>query len=151
MYPDNLAAGLVTWMSQMTTTEPPVPSAAVRLATEDAGGQMWLYLLGGGSLVTILGMVGKGLTGWLSGRNAEVVRRDASLVVQRDTAWKERDEERRGRERAERNLALMMDHAGHLRYLLRKYGVPPAEIEIYPKLERNNDTTAPVEGAPTEA
>lgn len=143
MYPDNLAAGLVTWLSQAATTEPPVPSAAVRLAAQDAGGSMWLYLLGGGSLVTILSMLGKGLSGWLSGRAAETTRRDASLVVQRDTAWKERDDERRGRDLAQRNLTRMIDHAGHLRYLLRKHGVPPDEIEPYPVLERDDITTAP--------
>lgn len=42
----------------------------------------------------------------------------------------------------------MMDHAGHLRYLLRKHGVPPEEIETYPALERDDDNMAPTSGAP---
>lgn len=149
MEPDHFAFGVVSWLAQTAATEPPVPAAAVRLATTDPGGSMWLYLLGGGSLVTILGMLGKGLTGWMSGRVAETTRRDANLVVQRDTAWRERDDERRGRERAERNLAVLMEHAGHLRYLLRKHGVPPEEIEKYPSLERDNDM-APASGVPGE-
>lgn len=137
MEPDHLTVGLVTWLARTVETDPPIPSAAVRIAAENPDGSMWLYLLGGGSLVTVLGMIGKWVNEWRTGRAAEKVRRSADLVLQRDTAWDERDKEASKRARALRNLDAMRDYAGQLRYLCRIHGVPTQDIPTYPAMEHD--------------
>lgn len=119
------------------TIPPDVPGAAVTAVSTADQPNMWLYLLGGGSLVTIASMLGSAFKTWYSGRGQALIRRDASLVDQRDTAWRERDEERTARQRAERNQRRVESHAGQLVYLLNKYGVPADEIPDYPRLEQD--------------
>lgn len=166
-------AAATGWIVRALGVVPPDAPAATAAVTETVAQgsgdpNVILYLLGGGSAVTIIGMIGRGISALVSGRVAEASRQEMSLVKQRDKAWEERDAERTARERdartarerieeiedearrrierAERNLRRVVDHAGTLRYLCKIHGVPAEEIEPFPRLERNPDDPAPTSG-----
>ena len=101
-----------------------------------------LYLLGGGGGLGLLALIVKTIVDLIKGHRDGQVARDADMKLQRDTAWKERDDERAERIRLERVLSAVvacerrnsrrvLDYASKLRRLLSEMGVePPPEPEL---------------------
>lgn len=97
----------------------------------------WLYVIGGGGLVTIVTLLVTTVRDLIKGIPQAKVKRDAGLITQRDTAWKERDAERERASKAQkeadaadrradchgRNARRLWEHAAHLRRLLIVNGI----------------------------
>lgn len=148
MFPDHPVTMAAHWFARVAASPSadPTVAAAVGIAATNDGTSGWMYLLGGGSGVLILGMLGKAGHFLLSGAAKSEERREASLVLQRDTAWRERDDERKARLRVERkleralgNTRRLWDHIADLRYRLTMKGVPLEQLPQPPALD-NLDT-----------
>lgn len=66
--------------------------ASVTLKGVTVNDPWWVYLLGSGGGLAILTLTIKEIMSYFKGRGEAEVTRNASLVLQRDTAWHERDE-----------------------------------------------------------
>lgn len=118
------------------------------LAATDITHSPWLYLLGSGGGLALLGLIIKTVMDVLNGRAAGVETRNADMKTQRDTAWEERDEERRERILSDRRAAAearnarrLWDWAAKLRRMLIALGVPEDKIPAEPVLEDPNTIT----------
>jgi len=143
MFPE-IALALVLAVASPAPTAPTSP------------GDSWImYLIGSGGAVVIAGALFKTIQDLVKGRAQQKEARTADAILQRDTAWRERDEERRLRRRAERvaaceagNTRRMWDHASRLKRELIARGVPEAEIPAEPELK--DCELIPVEDDPDE-
>jgi hypothetical protein len=111
------------------------PFAAVEPSTN-----AWLYVISSTGGVAILTLIVTTLRDLLKGRISGKQVRNADMQTQRDTAWKERNAERRERLKEEargnakeRNVRRVLDYAARLRRQLLDAGLTPAVPE--PELE----------------
>lgn len=125
MLPHMLAAGLAT--------VPPVMAV-------NPVDNLWLYLIGSGGGLALVTLIVKTAMDLVRGRAAGVETRNADMKTQRDTAWKERNAERRERLKEEvrgnareRNVRRVLDYASRLRRQLTDHGLEPRVPE--PELE----------------
>lgn len=126
---------MVTPLITMLGTVPPLAMASPSTTP-------WMYLIGSGGAVAILTLLITTVRDLLKGRVQVRATRDADLTLQRDTAWKERDEERAARIRADRRAACesrnarrLWDWAARLKRALIAAGVPDEQIPPEPELE----------------
>lgn len=103
-------------------------------------GNLWLYLIGSGGGLALVTLAVKTAMDLVKGRAAGVETRNADMKLQRDTAWKERNAERRERMKEEsrgnareRNVRRVLDYASRIRRQLTDNGLEPAIPE--PELE----------------
>lgn len=127
------------------TTSAPVPEP------NPAGGYA-VELLGAGGGLALAVLIIKTIMDLVKGRADTEITRNASLTQQRDTAWRERDEEREARLASEaqlstarrvaeakadceaRNARKLWDYAARLRRELFLAGIDPKALE--PELEQ---------------
>lgn len=95
----------------------------------------WVYLLGSGGGLAILTLIIKEIMSYVRGRSDDRVTRNASLELQRDTAWKERDEEQKRANCEARNARMALNYAAVLRRQLIRAGVEEKDIIPEPLLE----------------
>ena len=102
------------------------------LGVVDVTSSPLLYLLGGGGGLGLLALIVKTIMDLIKGHRDGQFARDADMKLQRDTAWKERDDERAERIRLERvlnavvscerrNSRRVLDYASKLRRLAAKF------------------------------
>lgn len=95
----------------------------------------WVYLLGSGGGLAILTLIIKELMSALKGRGEATQTRNAGLVLQRDTAWRERDDATSRANCEARNARKALNYAAVLRRQLINHGVPDEKIPLEPSLE----------------
>lgn len=107
-------------------------------------------LLGAGGGLALIALIIKTIMDVAKGRADKQTTRSASLTTQRDTAWKERDEEREARRLAEamakcegRNARKLWDYSAHLRRQMFLAGLEPKAQE--PTLEQCENISLPPE------
>lgn len=128
------AFALALVMATATASAPTAPTTP--------GPESWLlYLIGSGGLVVIFGALFKTIQDLVKGRAQDKEARTAGAVTQRDTAWRERDDERRARIHSDRvatveahNTRKALDYAAVLRRLLVRLGMPDNEIPPEPAM-----------------
>lgn len=125
-----------------------VLSAAPGPNPPNEAGTTAVELLGAGGGLALIALIIKTIMDLAKGRAEKETTRNASLTTQRDTAWKERDDEREARLMAEakaacevRNARKLWDYAARLRRELIEAGVSPQAAE--PTLEQCEALTQP--------
>lgn len=100
--------------------------------TMNPAGNLWLYAIGSTGGVALITLAVKTFMDLLKGRAAGVETRNADMRLQRDTAWKERNAERRERLKEEargnareRNVRRVLDYASLIRRQLTDNGLEP--------------------------
>lgn len=116
---------MIPHMNAFTAAVPPVMAM-------DPAGNWWLYLIGSGGGLALLTLIVKTTVDLVKGRAAGVETRNADMRTQRDTAWKERNAERRERLKEEargnareRNVRRVLDYASLIRRQLTDNGLAP--------------------------
>lgn len=124
-----------------SAVSPQVPNPAGTTAVE---------LLGAGGGLALIALIIKTVMDVVKGRADKDTTRNASLTTQRDTAWRERDEERDARRLADaraacetRNSRKLWDYAARLRRELIEAGISPKAAE--PTLEQSEAVVLPPE------
>lgn len=111
------------------------------VGTPDPIGTSAVELLGAGGGLALVALIIKTIMDLLKGRAEKETTRNVSLTQQRDTAWRERDEEHAARRMAEaqaaceaRNGRKLWDYSARLRREMFLAGVEPKAQE--PTLEQ---------------
>lgn len=114
------------------------------LLAMDPMSNWWLYLIGSGGGLALVTLAVKTFMDLWKGRAAGMETRNADMRTQRDTAWRERNAERRERLKEEargnareRNVRRVLDYASRLRRQLTDNGLEPRIPE--PELEDPED------------
>lgn len=96
----------------------------------------WLYVIGSGGGIAILTLIATTVRDLVKGHANGKQVRNADMETQRNTAWKERNAERRERLKEEargnakeRNVRRVLDYASRLRRQLTDNGLEPAVQE----------------------
>lgn len=135
----NTHALLTALSTKVVTLPPPNPA-----------GTTVVELLGAGGGLALIALIIKTVMDLFKGRAENQTTRSASLTTQRDTAWRERDEEHAARRLAEamakceaRNARKLWDYSARLRREMFLAGIEPKAQE--PTLEQCDTIALPPE------